>query len=195
MNLIAVFLVNNILLGFALAMDAFSVSVADGLKATGVEKKKSLSIALVFGGFQALFPFIGWFCIHTLVTFIKAFEKAVPWIALVLLLFLGVKMIIEGIKGEEEEGNQNSFSFKTIILQGVAVSIDALSVGFTIAEYNILEVLLSISIIGLETFLISLIGLLIGKKIGTKLSDKAQIVGGVILIAIGLEIFITSFFK
>ena len=176
-------------------MDAFSVSVADGLKATGVEKKKSLSIALVFGGFQALFPFIGWFCIHTLVTFIKAFEKAVPWIALVLLLFLGVKMIIEGIKGEEEEGNQNSFSFKTIILQGVAVSIDALSVGFTIAEYNILEVLLSISIIGLETFLISLIGLLIGKKIGTKLSDKAQIVGGVILIAIGLEIFITSFFK
>ena len=195
MNLIAVFLVNNILLGFALAMDAFSVSVADGLKATGVEKKKSLSIAVVFGGFQALFPFIGWFCIHTLVTFIKAFEKAVPWIALVLLLFLGVKMIIEGIKGEEEEGNQNSFSFKTIILQGVAVSIDALSVGFTIAEYNILEVLLSISIIGLETFLISLIGLLIGKKIGTKLSDKAQIVGGVILIAIGLEIFITSFFK
>ncbi len=195
MNSIAVFLVNNILLGFALAMDAFSVSVADGLKATGIEKKKSLSIALVFGGFQALFPFVGWFCIHTLVTFIKAFEKAVPWIALVLLLFLGVKMIIEGIKGEEEEGNQNSLSFKTIILQGVAVSIDALSVGFTIAEYNIIQVLISISIIGLETFLISLIGLLIGKKIGTKLSDKAQIVGGVILIAIGLEIFITSFFK
>ena len=195
MNLIAVFFVNNILLGFALAMDAFSVSVADGLKATGVEKKKSLSIALVFGGFQALFPFVGWFCIHTLITFIKAFEKAVPWIALVLLLFLGVKMIIEGIKGEEEEGNQNSLSFKTIILQGVAVSIDALSVGFTIAEYNITQVLISISIIGLETFLISLIGLLIGKKIGTKLSDKAQIVGGVILIAIGLEIFITSFFK
>ena len=195
MNLIAVFLVNNILLGFALAMDAFSVSVADGLKATGIEKKKSFSIALVFGGFQALFPFIGWFCIHTLVVFIKAFEKAVPWIALVLLLFLGVKMIIEGIKGEEEEGNQNALSFKTILLQGIAVSIDALSVGFTIAEYNILQVLISISIIGLETFVISLIGLLIGKKIGTKLSDKAQIVGGVILIAIGLEIFITSFFK
>lgn len=195
MNSITVFLVNNILLGFALAMDAFSVSVADGLKATGIEKKKSLSIALVFGGFQALFPFVGWFCIHTLVTFIKAFEKAVPWIALVLLLFLGVKMIIEGIKGEEEEGNQNSLGFKTIILQGVAVSIDALSVGFTIAEYNIFQVLISISIIGLETFLISLIGLLIGKKIGTKLSGKAQIVGGVILIAIGLEIFITSFFK
>ena len=187
MDLIAVFLVNNILLGFALAMDAFSVSVADGLKASKVERKKSLSIALVFGGFQALFPFIGWFCIHTLVTFIKAFEKAVPWIALVLLLFLGVKMIIEGIKGEGEEDNQNSLGFKTIILQGIAVSIDALSVGF--------QVLISISIIGLETFVISLIGLLIGKKIGTKLSDKAQIVGGVILIAIGLEIFITSFFK
>lgn len=194
MQLGLIFLFNSIFLGFALAMDAFSVSVADGLKDTKIKKSKSLLIASVFGGFQALFPFIGWFCVHTLVTLLKAFEKAVPWIALVLLLFLGIKMIIEGIKAKEEEDKIKSLGFKTILLQGIAVSIDALSVGFTIAEYNVLQVLLSVSIIGIMTFAISLLGLLIGKKIGSKLTNKAQIVGGVILIAIGLEIFITSFF-
>ncbi|MBO4775309.1 MAG: manganese efflux pump [Lachnospiraceae bacterium] len=194
MQLGVVFFLNSIFLGFALAMDAFSVSVADGLKDANVAKKKSLIIASVFGGFQALFPFVGWICVHSLVVLLKAFEKAVPWIALILLLFLGIKMIIEGVKAKEEDEAVSSLGFKTIILQGVAVSIDALSVGFTIAEYNLLQVVISVSIIGIMTFAISLLGFLIGKKIGSKLTNKAQIVGGVILIAIGLEIFITSFF-
>ena len=91
MQLGIIFFINSIFLGFALAMDAFSVSVADGLKDANVAKKKSLIIASVFGGFQALFPFVGWICVHSLVVLLKAFEKAVPWIALILLLFLGIK--------------------------------------------------------------------------------------------------------
>ena len=188
------FFFNTILLGVGLAMDAFSVSVADGLNDSKGNKKQFFLIAFVFGGFQALFPFIGWTCVHTLVTLLKAFEKAVPWIALGLLLFLGIKMIIDGVKGEEEEKKDNKLGIKTILLQGVAVSIDALSVGFTLAEHNLLQALVSVTIIGIITFLISMIGLFIGKKIGTKLSNKAQIFGGIILIAIGIEIFVTSFF-
>lgn len=188
------FFVNTVFLGIALAADAFSVSVADGLNNTGSNKKQYLTIALVFGGFQALFPFVGWTCVHTLVVLLKAFEKAVPWIALGLLLFLGIKMIIDGVKGDDEEGKVNKLGIKTILLQGVAVSIDALSVGFTLAEHNLLQALVAVSIIGIITFVISLLGLFIGKKIGTKLSNKAQIIGGIILIAIGIEVFVTSMF-
>ena len=129
-----------------------------------------------------------------MVTLLKAFEKAVPWIALALLLFLGIKMIIDGVKGDDEEGKVNKLGIKTILIQGVAVSIDALSVGFTLAEHNLLQALVAVSIIGIITFVISLLGLFIGKKIGTKLSNKAQIIGGIILIAIGIEIFVTSMF-
>lgn len=189
------FFANSILLGIGLAMDAFSVSVADGLNDFKGNKKQFILIALVFGGFQALFPFVGWTCVHTLVVLLKAFEKAVPWIALGLLLFLGIKMIIDGVRGEEDENKASKLGIKTILLQGVAVSIDALSVGFTLAEHNLLQALVSVMIIGIITFLISLLGLFIGKKIGTRLSNKAQIFGGIILIAIGIEIFVTSFFK
>ena len=188
------FFVNTVFLGVALAADAFSVSVADGLNNSGNNKKQYLTIAAVFGGFQALFPFVGWVCVHTLVTLLKAFEKAVPWIALALLLFLGIKMIIDGVKGDDEEGKVNKLGIKTILIQGVAVSIDALSVGFTLAEHNLLQALVAVSIIGIITFVISLLGLFIGKKIGTKLSNKAQIIGGIILIEIGIEIFVTSMF-
>ena len=188
------FFINTVFQGVALAADAFSVSVADGLNNSGNNKKQYLTIAAVFGGFQALFPVVGWVCVHTLVTLLKAFEKAVPWIALALLLFLGIKMIVDGVKGDDEEGKVNKLGIKTILLQGVAVSIDALSVGFTLAEHNLLQALVAVSIIGIITFVISLLGLFIGKKIGTKLSNKAQIIGGIILIAIGIEIFVTSMF-
>ncbi|MCR4648707.1 MAG: manganese efflux pump MntP family protein [Lachnospiraceae bacterium] len=191
-----IFFINSIMLGVGLAMDAFSVSVADGLKESRMPKSKSLAIGVSFGGFQALMPLAGYVFVHTIITVFKMFEKAVPWIALVLLVYLGIKMILEGRKSDSSEENKiKELTFKTIILQGIAVSIDALSVGFTFAEYTLLQVLVSVAIIAVLTFFISLAGILIGQKIGNKFSGKAQIFGGIILIAIGLEIFLTGILK
>ncbi|MCD8372974.1 MAG: manganese efflux pump MntP family protein [Clostridia bacterium] len=187
------FFVNSILLGVGLAMDAFSVSLANGLNEPLMKKRKMFGIAGVFAVFQTLMPMIGWICVHTIATYFTAFEKFIPWIALILLAFIGGKMLIEGIRKKDEEQKEVKLGFGSLILQGVATSIDALSVGFTIADYNWYMALCETVIIGVVTFGICVAGLLIGRKFGTKLSNKAQILGGVILIAIGLEIFITSF--
>ena len=149
-------------------------------------------VAGVFASFQALMPMIGWICVHTIVQYFTAFEKFIPWIALILLAFIGGKMLIEGIRSKDSEDEKTSVGIGALLIQGIATSIDALSVGFTIAEYNGLMALVAALIIAAVTFLICLIGLLIGKKFGTKLSNKAQIFGGIILIFIGLEIFITG---
>lgn len=187
------FFLNSILLGVGLAMDAFSVSMANGLNEPNMKKSKMCGVAGVFAGFQALMPMIGWICVHTIVQYFKAFEKFIPWIALILLAFIGGKMLFEGIKGGNEE-EKPGVGFAALMVQGVATSIDALSVGFTIAEYGWLMALVCAVIIAAVTFVICMAGLLIGKKFGTKLSNKASIFGGVILILIGLEIFITGVF-
>lgn len=186
-----VFLINSILLGVGLAMDAFSVSLANGLHEPCMSKKKMGGIAGVFAFFQALMPMIGWVCVHTVVQYFQAFEKFIPWIALFLLLYIGGSMLLEGIRGEEEEECQG-VGLKALFVQGVATSIDALSVGFTIAEYGFVMALVCALIIAAVTFVICAVGLEIGKRVGTKLSGKAAILGGVILIFIGLEIFITG---
>ena len=189
-----IFVLNSILLGVGLAMDAFSVSVANGLNEPCMKKNKILGIALVFAVFQALMPMIGWVFVHTIVEHFKAFEKFIPWIALVLLLYIGINMIKEGReKGDTCECGEK-IGIGALLVQGVATSIDALSVGFTIADYNLLEALLACLLIGAVTFLICFAGIAIGKKAGTKLAGKAGILGGAILIFIGLEIFITSWF-
>ena len=188
------FFFNSILLGMGLAMDAFSVSLADGLHEPGMRRRKMSFIAGVFAFFQALMPLIGWICVHTIVQYFQSFEKLIPWIALGLLGFIGGKMLHEGLTCKGEECTITRLSFGALIVQGIATSIDALSVGFTIAEYNLAEALLAVLIIGIVTFGICAAGLAIGKKAGTKLSGKAGILGGAILIFIGLEIFITSFF-
>ncbi len=176
-------------------MDAFSVSLASGLNEPKMKWNRMSLIAGTFGAFQAAMPMIGWVCVHTLITYFKVFEKFIPWIALALLLFIGGKMLIEGIKGDEADDDKKEMSFKQLMVMGVATSIDALSVGFTIAEYDILQALVAALIIAAVTFVICIGGLILGKKIGTKLAGKASILGGVILIGIGLEIFISSFFK
>jgi len=175
-------------------MDAFSVSLANGLNEPNMKKPKILGIAGMFAFFQALMPMLGWICIHTVVQYFTAFEKLIPWIALVLLCFIGGKMLYEGIKCPEGDCECRTLGFGALVVQGIATSIDALSVGFTIAHYNLVEALCSAVIIAAVTFLICTGGILIGRKAGTKLSGKAGILGGVILIFIGLEIFITSFF-
>lgn len=187
-----VFFFNNILLGVGLAMDAFSVSMANGLNEPRMKTGKMCGIAGVFAGFQALMPMIGWVCVRTVVQYFTTFEKFIPWIALILLAFIGGKMLLEGIRGQESEKNQTGVGIAALLLQGVATSIDALSVGFTIAKYHLLMAIVSALIIAAVTFVICFCGLVIGKKFGTKLSGTAQIFGGAILIFIGLEIFVSG---
>ncbi|MBQ4037152.1 MAG: manganese efflux pump [Clostridia bacterium] len=191
------FILTNALLGIGLAMDAFSVSLANGLAEPCMKRRRAFMMAGLFALFQAAMPMIGWVCVHNFILYFKAFEKWIPWIALVLLLFIGGKMLLEGIgcaKGEEGSVCARRITFGALLLQALATSIDALSVGFTIAEYNFLEALGAVAIIAALTFVICYGGVLIGKKFGTKLSGKASILGGVILILIGIEIFISSFF-
>lgn len=187
------FFFNSVLLGVGLAMDAFSVSMANGLNEPKMKKKRMCLIAGVFGFFQFLMPMIGWICVHTIVQYFQMFEKFIPWIALFLLLYIGGSMLLEGIKGGEEE-ESSGVGFKALLVQGIATSIDALSVGFTIADYGFLMAFVCSVIIAIVTFFICFGGLEIGKQVGTKLSNKAAILGGVILIFIGLEIFITGVF-
>lgn len=187
-----VFFFNSVLLGVGLAMDAFSVSMANGLNEPDMKKSKMCGIAGVFAGFQALMPLIGWICVRTVVQYFKLFERCIPWIALLLLGFIGGKMLVEGIRDKDSGQEKPGLGMGALLVQGVATSIDALSVGFTIAEYGWLMALVAALIISAVTFVICMAGLVIGEKFGTKLSNKAQILGGVILIAIGLEIFITG---
>ncbi len=133
---------------------------------------------------------IGWICVHTILQYFEAFETLIPWIALILLLYIGGKMLLDGIKNKEEETQPPKIGFSALFLQGVATSIDALSVGFTIAGYGLVMAIICALIIAAVTFVICMAGLAIGKKAGTKFSNKAVILGGVILILIGLEIFI-----
>ena len=193
MDISFVFFFNSVLLGIGLAMDAFSVSLANGLNDSQMNKTRMSLIAGVFAVFQAAMPMIGWTCVHTIVQYFSSFEKLIPWIALVLLLYIGGKMLIEGIKGSDEEAdNVNGLSFGALMIQGIATSIDALSVGFTIADYNFLMALICALVIAVVTFIICIAGLIIGKKVGTKIAGKANILGGVILIGIGIEIFVTG---
>ena len=189
-----IFFFNSALLGVGLAMDAFSVSLANGLNEPKMKKNKMCGVAGVFAFFQALMPMIGWVCVHMLVQYFKVFEKFIPWIALILLLFIGGKMLIDGIKNKDGEVEKTQVGLAALFVQGVATSIDALSVGFTISEYGFLMALVCALIIAVVTFIICIAGLFIGKKVGTRLAGKANILGGVILIFIGIEIFITGVF-
>ena len=195
-----IFFVNSILLGAGLAMDAFSVSIANALSESGMKKSRMCFIAGVYAFFQFAMPMIGWICVHTIVEYFSKFEVLIPWIALALLLWIGGKMIWEAVHGEEdevaEEGELSAarLTFATLMIQGVATSIDALSVGFTIADYGLLMALVASLIIAGVTFAICMTGLLIGKKAGDKLGAKATIAGGLILVGIGIEIFVKGVF-
>ena len=189
-----VFFINSILLGVGLAMDAFSVSLANGLQDPKMKRGKMAGIAGVFAGFQAMMPMLGWICVHTVMQYFEAFEKFIPWIALILLVFIGGKMLMDGIKNKDEEEESPALGFVALMVQGVATSIDALSVGVTNSGYNLPMALVSALIIAAVTFVICMAGIVIGKRFGTKLSNKATILGGLILIFIGIEIFIKGIF-
>ena len=190
------FFLNSALLGVGLAMDAFSVSLANGLNEPYMKKNKMCGVAGTYALFQFAMPMIGWICVHTILQFFKIFENFIPWIALGLLLYIGITMLVGALKKDEKDGEnekQKTLGFKALLIQGIATSIDALSVGFTIAEYQVVMALVSSLIIAVVTFIICMAGLTLGKKFGTKLSNKAEIVGAIILIGIGIEIWVKGF--
>ena len=194
MNWNFLFFMNSALLGVGLAMDAFSVSLANGMNEKKMKKSRMAYIAGVYAFFQFLMPMVGWICVHTIVQLFAQFQKCIPWIALILLLYIGGSMIWESVKGEEEIEEVKKLSFAELMLQGIATSIDALSVGFTIADYGFVMALVCSIIIAVVTYAICETGLYLGKTLGTKLAGKADVLGGVILTGIGIEIFVKGVF-
>ncbi len=190
------FFFNSILLGVGLAMDAFSVSLANGMNDPRMERGRAVLIAGTFGAFQAVMPMAGWILVHTAAEKFGSFRKFIPWIALFLLCWIGGKMLAEGIRDRKQSGKDADpektakLGFRMLLAQGIATSIDALSVGFTIADYDWRAALVESLLIALTTFSVCTAGVLLGRKFGTLLSWRASILGGVILIAIGIEIFL-----
>lgn len=193
-------------LGVGLAMDACAVSMTDGLNEPKMKPVKAVLIAFTFAFFQALMPMIGWVCVSLIADRFAEFAKWVPYIALVLLLIIGGKMLFDGIRdtvrknknkdgGDENKSSAKPLTVAALLAQAVATSIDALSTGFTlndIAGNNVWYALLSVAIIAAMTFGISVGAVFLGRKFGDKLGSKAEIIGGVVLIAIGLEIFLSG---
>ena len=211
----ALFFLNSALLGVGLAMDAFSVSLARGLVEPHMKKSRIALIAGTFAAFQFAMPMIGWVCVHTIANYFTSFQRLIPWIALALLSYIGSKMLVEGIRkgAAQKKIRQNAdksaanegcpdkepipaakFGIAALMVQGIATSIDALSVGFTIADYGLSMALICSLIVAVVTYAICTSGILIGRAVGTKLSGKADILGGVILIGIGIEIFVKGVF-
>lgn len=178
-----------LLIGIGLSMDAFAVSICKGLAMRKVNKKQALVIGLFFGGFQALMPFIGWALGIQFQSYITNIDH---WIAFVLLVFIGGKMIVEAVKPEEEEAVEvmdPSLDIKEMFLLAIATSIDALAVGVTFAflDYPIVE---AISIIGVTTFVISVGGVYVGNFFGSRYKNKAELAGGLILVLLGVKILL-----
>lgn len=197
-------IITSVLLGAGLAMDAFSVSVANGLADRHMSINRMFAIAGTFAGFQFLMPMIGWVVVKRAAETFEWFSPLIPWIALVLLLFIGGGLLKDGIEelraaksdevAETAADGGTKLSFATLMMQGVATSIDALSVGFTTAAYNRTQALISSLIIGVVTLVICMAGLRIGRKLGELLSGRASILGGLILIGIGIEIWVKGVF-
>ena len=222
-----IFILNSIMLGFGLAMDAFCVSMTNGLTCQNLNVRNRLKMAGTYAGFQFLMPLIGWFCVRTVAERFALFHRMVPWIALLLLLYIGGKMLLEawqirqsrvghnvheegliqdhhqsdaGASSPDSQSDQKAktqdtpapamISWPDLIMQGIATSIDALSVGFTIVDYSLTTALTACLIIAIVTLLVCLAGIRIGQALGNVLEEKANVLGGCILIFIGLEIFI-----
>lgn len=180
MGIIEIFLIS-----IGLAMDAFAVSVCKGLSMKKLDIRKAIIIALYFGVFQALMPALGYLLGHAFQNLVTTIDH---WVAFILLSFIGGKMIKDSFTEENDKANDN-VDFKSMIILAIATSIDALAVGITFAFLNT-NLISSISIIGIVTFVLSLIGVNIGNKFGNKLQNKAELTGGIILIAMGIKILL-----
>ena len=178
-------IIELILLSIGLGMDAFAVSICKGISMKKMDWKKACIIGLYFGGFQAIMPVIGYFLGSTFESFITNFDH---WVAFILLAIIGGNMIKETFNTECETISDD-VNFKTMIILAIATSIDALAVGITFAFFKV-NLILAISLIGIITFVLSVIGTNVGNKFGDKYENKAEFVGGVILILLGLKILL-----
>ena len=183
------FFIVSVMFGLGLAMDAFSVSLANGMNEKRMKVGRMCKVAGIFAIFQGLMPLLGWVAVHTILEYFNGFSKFIPYIALVLLSYIAGKMIYEGLK-KDCDCEDCSVGLWGLIVQGVATSIDALTVGLDIGEYNFVEALVCVLVIALVTFIICMFGVWAGKKFGNMLSNKATVFGGVILVGIGIYIFI-----
>lgn len=178
------------LLGISLAMDALAVSVSMGICVPDLKKCEAVKIGLYFGGFQALMPTLGWLLGTSLINYISSFDH---WIAFGLLAFIGIKMVVDAARGKEEkqayDRRGDMLSCKTLLFMAIATSIDALAVGVSLAMVKA-DIAIGAAIIGLITFLLSFIGAVAGKRLGSTFEKKAMVGGGLVLIAIGTKILI-----
>lgn len=181
-----------IIISIGLAMDAFAVSVCEGVNEKKTKKRNAVKIALFFGGFQALMPMIGYYFGHL---FYNALSKFDHWIAFGLLNFIGIKMLFEAFEEEKCEKEGKCSNISNLLFLAIATSIDALAVGFTFSFLKNINIFFTISIIGIITFLLSFIGVIIGNKFGKILNTKAQILGACILILIGIKFLFEDLFK
>ena len=181
-------IVELLLIGIGLSMDAFAVSICKGLNMKKVNKVHCAVIALFFGGFQALMPLIGWALGKQFEFYITSIDH---WIAFVLLALIGGNMVRESRQKEEEEVEkcEPKLNIKELFLLAIATSIDALAVGITFAFLKV-NIIPAIAIIGTTTFIISAIGVFVGNIFGSKYKDKAELAGGIILVLIGVKILL-----
>ena len=185
-------IITSILMGIGLAMDACAVSMANGLKHTKLKISKILFVSFIFGLFQGIMPLVGYLVGHAILSKIS---WIIPIVALTLLSYVGEKMIADGLKYDQESSvSTTSLTIKVILIQAIATSIDALSAGFSISDFLFIDALICVLFVTLITFSLCVLGVYVGKKFGSKLGGKAQILGGIILIFIGLEIFISHVF-
>lgn len=194
MNWDLAFFLTSAFLGIGLAMDAFSVSVVNGLNSPNMPRSGRHAVAGTFAFFQALMPMLGWFLVHSLLLFFESLQRWIPWIALLLLGYLGIRMILEGLNPDVEKEESDKIRASSLFLQGIATSIDALSAGLTFSEYGFLHALVASGIIAAVTYVICLLGVHFGRYAGMKLTRWAPIVGGIILIVIGIRIAAVSIF-
>lgn len=181
-------IIEIILLGMSLSADAFAVSICDGLEMKKINYKYCIIIALFFGVFQAIMPLIGWFLGSRFEELIKNYDH---WIAFILLALIGINMIRESFKKEEKETEEFKMDYKKLFIMAIATSIDALAVGIALALSSV-NIFVAISIIGAITFVICLIGVIIGHKFGDIFHGKASLIGGIVLILIGLKILLVD---
>ncbi len=187
------FIISSILFGLGLAVDAFLISLAGGVNEPNAKRGKILASALVFALFQLAAPLIGRLCVRTVAERFLFFKECLSGIALAVLLFLGIKMLVEGLRQNNKDEEKPKSGIGALLLRAAVSSVDALSMGFTIAEYSLWTAVAGAGIIAAITFIAYTAGFFIGRKFGTRLADKAMVIGGILFIVMALEVFIRGF--
>ena len=187
------FIISSVLFGLGLAVDAFLISLAGGMNEPNAKRGKIFASALVFALFQFIAPMTGWICVRALAERFLFFNECLSCIALAVLLFLGIKMLVEGLRKSGKEETPAKLGIGALYIRAMVSSVDALSMGFTIAEYSWQTALTASAIIAAITFIAYAAGFFIGRKFGTKFSDKAMVIGGILFIVMALEVFFRGF--